>query len=213
MRSRSGSRTSRSRNDDLMWWLILGGLALSTSSRGRTREQAAGRWVWPLARLSDGRRPVISDGYHLRKGPPPVMHEGVDLMFRRPRKIVGTFPFPDFGSPMFECPAVPVLAAADGKIWSAGVGARGHFVVIDHGKAGGGRSTFYQHLASLDVPAHKGGKRVDGSPAMSVTAGEPIGVTGYDPTDRRKVRHLHFELRDGRTPFDPADLMSEWEIV
>jgi murein DD-endopeptidase MepM/ murein hydrolase activator NlpD len=204
---------AKAKRDDEGWLLMLL-IITGVLPTLRAPAQAAGRWVWPLVRLPDGRVPVISDGFHVRPGPPPTLHDGVDCMYRRPTRITGTFPFPDSGSPLFELPAgTPVLAAADGKVWSCSRGARGGVVVIDHGKAGGGRSTVYRHLDRLDIEGHTAGKANTGGPPTLVKAGDTIGTAGYDPTDRRKVRHLHFELRDGSKPFDPQGLMRQWEVL
>lgn len=193
--------------------LFLAVLAMIGGARRRATA-APGRWVWPMPRLPDGRPPVISDGYHVRPGPPPVEHNAVDLMYKRPVNVPGKYPLPDNGSKMFEVPRGTVsLAAADGKIWSTGKDAHGNWIVIDHGKEGDGRSTVYRHLEVLAVPDHSGGKRADGGPALRVFAGDAIGTVGYDPSGAAKIRHLHFELRDGKTPINPTDLMSTWEIV
>lgn len=192
--------------------MLLGLFAVSVIASTGRRGQAPGRWVWPLPRLADGRRPEISDGYHMR--PSGVMHDAVDVMYRRAQPIAGKYPLPDRGSTHYDLPEhTPVLAAADAKIWSAGRDAHGWLVVLDHGKAGGGRSSVYRHLAALVVPQHKNGKQIDGSPPVVVKAGAVLGPAGFDPTDPRKVRHLHFELRQGATKFDPQPLMREWEIL
>jgi hypothetical protein len=71
----------------------------------------------------------------------------------------------------------------------------------------------YRHLEVLAIPTHRNGKRADGRAPLRILAGDVIGTAGYDPSDTRKVRHLHFELRQGRDPFDPEPLMQSWEIL
>ena len=84
----------------------------------------------------------------------------------------------------------------------AGPDARGLGVTIAHGA---GWTTYYTHLAALRV---KAGERV--------TAGQPLGVIGDDPTDPGDRRHLHFELRRGGRAagaIDPAPLLATWPAI
>lgn len=174
--------------------------------------KALGRWVWPMPRLADGRAPDVSAGYEVRSS--GKLHDAVDVMYHRPRKVTGAFPFPDHGSPGYEVPeGTDALAAADGKVWATGKDAHGHWVVLDHGRASGGFSTVYRHLTELAVSPHKAGKRADGAAAELVAAGQVLGEVGWDPTDKRQVRHLHFELRAGKTPVDPQAMMRSWEVL
>lgn len=200
-RSPSSPRSSSSRN-----------LASSTSSAPSSSSSARRRWVWPLPRLN-GRKPKISSGWGSpRKG---HTHAGADVMYSRSGKKLAwprKGPLPDHGSPGHVLPeGTAVLAASDGVVWSTGRTKRGRSVTISH--PGTGLATFYQHLARLDIPAHKRGKRTDGGPPTQVTAGQPIGTAGYSELDGRQIRHLHFEIREGVKPFDPEPTMKGWEVV
>ena len=92
-----------------------------------------GRWVWPVP-IWRGRKPVISSGWGTPRG--TQQHEGADVMFRR----LPSDPYPvrsPNGSKGFVLPeGVFALAAADGKVWSAGWTPRGFSVVLDHGELG-----------------------------------------------------------------------------
>ena len=84
----------------------------------------------------------------------------------------------------------PVFAADDGivaVVGSSGSG-YGNYVVIAHA---GGFDTLYGHLSSILVRA---GQRV--------TQGTPVGLEGS--TGNSTGPHLHFELRVGQKPVDPA---------
>jgi len=93
-----------------------------------------------------------------------------------------------------------IIAARSGRVWSVGPTERGWSVVIDHGKP---FATFYQHLESANVVR-----------GQVVTAGQPIGVMGIDPTDRQQVRHLHFavwfEGHGDNASVDPEAVMKTW---
>lgn len=204
--------------------VLLGLFTLAILSPAREESSAPGSWVWPMPRLGDGRVPVITDGYRYRST--GKLHAAVDVMYRRGVPMTGRAPFTDNGSKKFEVPqGTAVLAAAAGKIWATGVDAHGGWVVIDHGEAGGGRSTVYRHLEVIAVPEHAGGRQLlrsawphwPGSgvlPPLQVEAGDVIGTVGYDPTDRAKIRHLHFEVRKGRTPFDPQpEMIKQWKVI
>jgi murein DD-endopeptidase MepM/ murein hydrolase activator NlpD len=92
----------------------------------------------------------------------------------------------------------PVLAADDGVVILAGgsvvngvlVG-YGNYVVIAHA---GGYTTLYGHLLRLAV-------RV----GDTVTQGQVVGLEGS--TGNSTGAHLHFELRKGTTPMDPAPFL------
>lgn len=197
------------RDDDAIAVLVL--LAIVVG-RGGSSLFNPGRWVWPMPRLPDGRVPEISDGFHMR---PSGMHAAADLMYRRRvPQMSASYPMPDNGSKLFEVPhGTVVLAAADARVWSTGRDAHGGWVVLDHGQAGGGRSTVYRHLEHVALPPHTNGKRSDGSPPLRIFAGDVIGTVGYDPSGPQKIRHLHFELRQGATPIDPQPLMRSWDVV
>ncbi len=81
-----------------------------------------------------------------------------------------------------------VVAAADGRVTFVGSGGRyGRLTRISHG---GGVQTWYAHLGRQVV--HKGEK---------VTVGQVIGRSG---AGRGTGPALHFEVRSGGTPTDPA---------
>ncbi len=176
-------------------------------------------WVWPVPNLltKDGTLylPVISDGVGSPRG--AGIHRGVDIFYRRktstdrPEYKAGT----SDGTPLFfNPPLVPVLAARDGVIWSAGNTPRGWSVVIDHGKP---FATYYTHLAALAVAPHARGRNALTGQPTRVKAGDVIGVMGFDPMDARKLRHLHFSVAHDGPPetaaVDPAPEMTSWPRV
>jgi Peptidase family M23 len=161
------------------------------------------RCVWPVG-IWHGRKPVISSGWGTPRG--NISHEGVDVMFRR----LPTDPYavgsPN-GSKGFVLPeGVFGLAAADGLVWSAGRTPRGFSVVIDHGSV----ATYYTHLETLLLTPTARGRS-----GQRVTAGQPLGIIGYDPMDGRKLKHMHFALWKGgpRDAVDPEPLMRSWKMV
>ncbi|MEO6913153.1 MAG: peptidoglycan DD-metalloendopeptidase family protein [Candidatus Baltobacteraceae bacterium] len=82
-----------------------------------------------------------------------------------------------------------VTAAASGTIISAGwYGGYGNYILIDHG---GGLSTGYGHLSQIFVAA-----------GQNVQRGQAIGAVGS--TGASTGPHLHFEVRIGGKPVDPA---------
>jgi hypothetical protein len=88
---------------------------------------------------------------------------------------------------------VPVLAAADGVVRSAGWGgAYGNLVVVTHAD---GVETYYAHLDGLRV-----------SPGDRVRAGQQVGPMG--DTGNSFGVHLHFEVRRGGSPVDPEGWLS-----
>lgn len=158
--------------------------------------------LWPLPMWGDY-SPVVSDGWGSRRRTldgTPRPHRGVDLMY--PRKSLddqaAAYPPNTAGGATwhFVPDGIDVLAARAGTVTYAAPTPRGHAVTIDHRD---GWSTFYQHLASLRVA------RGD-----VVTAGQPLGRVGGDPTQARALRHLHFEVRRHGTPIDPAPLLRTW---
>ncbi|QBI21899.1 hypothetical protein ER308_03910 [Egibacter rhizosphaerae] len=91
----------------------------------------------------------------------------------------------DFGAPT----GTPIRAADGGRVVQAGGrGGYGITVVIDHG---GGLSTLYAHQSSLNVSAGE-----------SVSRGDVIGYVGS--TGVSTGPHLHFEVREGGSPVNPA---------
>jgi murein DD-endopeptidase MepM/ murein hydrolase activator NlpD len=91
--------------------------------------------------------------------------------------------------------SLDVRAAAAGTVtesgWLAGYEGYGNVVVVD---VGDGYSTLYAHLSGADVAL---GQWVD--------AGTRVGTAGC--TGSCTGTHLHFELRRGEVPVDPAPFM------
>ncbi len=91
----------------------------------------------------------------------------------------------DIAAPM----GTTVTAAAGGTVISAGwYGGYGNYILIDHG---GGMSTGYGHLSQIFV-----------SNGQTVQKGQAIGAVGS--TGMSTGPHLHFEVRLGGKPTDPA---------
>jgi murein DD-endopeptidase MepM/ murein hydrolase activator NlpD len=87
----------------------------------------------------------------------------------------------------------PIRASLDGVVILAGNwGGYGRTIVIDHG---GGLSTLYAHQSSLSV-----------SHGDSVSAGTVIGKVGTSGLSTGA--HLHFEVRVGGDPVDPAPYLN-----
>lgn len=199
-------------------WIVGGGAVaayLWTRDREPIRRIAApaavtGQWRWPVPSWH-GRAPVISDGFGSPR-PGGAMHGGVDLMYLRLPTDAAFKNGSSNGSKLHVMPdGVPAIAASDGRIWSAMKTPRGFTVVIDHGRRGDLKlATYYTHLESLLVRAtapHETGELV--------TAGQPLGMIGFDPNDRQKLKHLHFELWLGGPAdrVDPASAMRGWGVT
>src|SRR3546814_10479290 len=99
----------------------------------------------------------------------------------------------DFAAPS----GTPILAAADGRVASAGPSAGyGNLILIEHTVAGQQVATGYAHMTAASIMVKAGDR---------VTAGQQIasvGATGYATGP-----HLHFELLPGSAsaaPVDPA---------
>ena len=81
-----------------------------------------------------------------------------------------------------------VIAAAAGKVTTVAYsGARGYYIVVDHGN---GYATLYQHLSRQDVRT-----------GDMVKAGQQIGAVGE--TGISTAPHLHFEVHVNGTQVDP----------
>ena len=81
-----------------------------------------------------------------------------------------------------------VIAAAAGKVTTVAYsGARGYYIVVDHGN---GYETLYQHLSRQDVRT-----------GDLMKAGQQIGAVGE--TGISTAPHLHFEVHVNGTPVDP----------
>ena len=91
----------------------------------------------------------------------------------------------DIAAPM----GTTVTAAAGGTVISAGwYGGYGNYILIDHG---GGMATGYGHLSQVFVSA-----------GQQIQKGQAIGAVGS--TGMSTGPHLHFEVRIGGKPVDPA---------
>jgi murein DD-endopeptidase MepM/ murein hydrolase activator NlpD len=194
-------------SDETMF--VLAVLAMSVMIKSGKRDVPwGGGWVWPLpdiVRTSLGMPievvpAVVSQEF---RGGGARPHYGVDLMYQRTVRGQRQYWVPD---------GVPVLAARDGVLWSVERTARGWAVVIDHGPP---FATFYTHLAVVDQDIANGvqGVRRNGEP-LPIAAGRRLGLVGYDPTDARKVRHLHFAVwyngAGDAASVDPTSDMATW---
>lgn len=167
---------------------------------------APGPWVFPVPDIGD-RRPEVSDGWGSTRHNPDGsrrLHLGVDIMFRRRSKMdlidvyrPGT---PHATTHYFMPDNVPALAVATGVVVFAAWTARGFTVRIRHAN---GWTSRYTHLALLAV-----------APRQEVAAGQPIGSIGWDPMDRRRLMHLHFDLWRGSTghaAVNPKPYLDAWQ--
>lgn len=88
--------------------------------------------------------------------------------------------------------SLDVRAARSGTVtsagWLEGYEGYGNVVIVDLGR---GYSVLYAHLSEADVV-----------PGQWLAAGDPIGLAGC--TGSCTGTHLHFELRIGGVPVDPA---------
>jgi hypothetical protein len=97
----------------------------------------------------------------------------------------------DIGAP---CGA-PIFAAAAGRVVKAGPATGyGNLITVDHGA---GRTTRYAHMYNDGVLTQVG---------AAVAAGQQIGLVGSSGTSTGC--HLHFEVREGDQPADPAEFMA-----
>lgn len=215
----------------LLFWKRKGDEAVMTSTPAPAAESTRGTmlepygaevtvtregvdWIFPVPTmvLPNGMvySPHVTSAFgEPRKNPKPHNHAGVDIMYPRvdgkpPRKPG------DHGSAgNWAPPGTPILAAADARVWSSQQTSRGWWVVLDHGPLP--FATHYMHLDTVDFPEHRAGKRLGGAPSTRVAAGQQFGTMGFDPTDSALTRHLHFEVRRGTTPIDPASLdLKNW---
>lgn len=92
----------------------------------------------------------------------------------------------------------PVHAAADGIVTAAQWANRyGRAILVDHGN---GMTTLYAHLSSFEV-----------IPGEEVRRGQLIGHSGA--TGRVSGPHLHFEVRQGGNPVNPARYLSRSSVL
>jgi len=196
--------------------LGLAALALLTRRRPTDIEWDDG-WVWPVPPMRPWKGgPVYNPEVSQEFRDPD--HLGVDIMYRRkgPADLVQSFRpgTPDGISKWFAPARTPIIAARAGRIWSAQRTERGYAVVVDHGKP---FATFYQHLESLAMPLHSQGLNVNTGTASYVTVGQPLGIMGFDPTDPRRLRHLHFAVwyqgGGDDASVDCVNAMAKWPRV
>lgn len=175
--------------------LILGA-ALLTELDSPVRDdrppEMPGTWVWPVPRFKSNIDPMSLGSYD------PVMsqeyrasdHHGIDVMFQRKSAddrlefVAGTH---DASRGFFAPPGVPILAPHDALVWSCDKHplGRGWQIVLDMGKP----YAFYMlHMSEVYVQTTQRGESKE-----RVTAGQVIGLMGYDPIDPQGLRHLHFE--------------------
>lgn len=183
--------------DDAIGTLLLGGTVaaagalawharkLASDGDSEPTMTAAAAWIYPVPSL-DGRVPVTSNEFraHDSTDSKERQHLGVDLMYRRrdARDLIAALPAGSpGGTPLFFMPEnIPALAAAAGKVTSAGMTPVGNAVVVHHTN---GWATYYAHLATLSVQT-----------GVDVVAGQKLGTIGASPQDPAHLRHLHFEM-------------------
>lgn len=169
-------------------------------------------WVFPVPDLGD-RRPEISDGWastrysvdDKAKTSVARLHLGADIMFRRRRRgeLADVYrPGTRHGTANYFMPdMVPAIAASAGVVIFAQWTGVGFTVKVFHPD---GWTTYYTHLSLVSV-----------AEGQAVVAGQPVGIIGFDPKDRRKLMHLHFELWRGRDDrrgaTNPGPYLAAWE--
>ena len=204
-------------DDDLSMLALLGaGGALAGAAFASRRPSEARRGASTLAPAAPHIVPVpmwgeyvptISNEYAPAKG-----HLGVDLMYRRknPGDQLAAFPprTPNGARDFFLPDGTRALAASDGAVRFADWTPHGWSVILDHRD---GTSTYYTHLEVLSAARTSSSKG-----NQWVTAGQPLGVIGFDPLDAERLKHLHFELWLGRSrslATDPAPYVATWQRV
>jgi murein DD-endopeptidase MepM/ murein hydrolase activator NlpD len=157
--------------------------------------------VFPVPML-DGRRAVISDGFHAkgdaryRNG---AGHRGIDIMYRRrfPALTQAAMGHPWGSRWHFMLPGIPALAMLPGKVYRAGKLSTGYHVIIDHGQEHG---TGYHHLLHLLPEIERG---------EMVRAGQPLGIIGGSPVGYG-LAHLHLDTAIKGRWQDPARWVRKW---
>lgn len=199
--------------------LLLAAVSLSRRETGPILEDAIAGWVWPMPVIPHALAlahdiyptPTISDGFGSPRDGGKRQHAGVDVMYQRRAKLPRK-PWPkDGGSPGFYVPSsTPALCASAGRIWAAGKGATGWYVIVDHGPRP--YATYYTHMTHLEVPRVSRVRKNVG--VIPLVAGQRLGIVGHSPLDGQRVVHLHFELRRGVTPVDPGPTMRQkWRMI
>lgn len=169
-------------------------------------EDSASWACWPLPAAEDGRRPSISDGFHMRAGRDGVLgtaddvpHLGCDIMYRRKKAGPVTLPWQ---SKHYEIlPGTQALAIGPGVVALAKRIRTGVQVTIDHG---GGLESGYFHLSDLIL-----------KPGDLVQQGQPLGSVGWDMRPKGyRLSHLHFQLwTRGHKVIDPGPWLRRWTHV
>jgi peptidase M23-like protein len=183
-------------------------------------------WVYPVPDLQRGNvlyKAVISSAFGTSRTDAKgnaMSHRGVDIFYQRrgPSDLRAEYPPGSAGgSPGYFMPSgIPVFAARDGVVWSAGKTDRGYAVVISHENPeqdGKPFATFYQHMVTIAIGSHARGVNTITKKPTQVKAGQVIGVIGGDPLVPPHLRHLHFALWYGGTDesaIDPAGYMAAW---
>lgn len=160
--------------------LLLGALILTLlpatpalSAACAPAAEATGGWIIPFAQAY-----TVTSEYGWRKHPVTgqwKLHTGIDLAATtKPGRV---------------------LAAGPGTITTAGgvMGGYGNAIIVDHG---GGVTTLYGHLASIDPAATVG---------AAVAGGTLLGIEGA--TGTATGIHLHYEVRLDGVPTNPRDWM------
>ena len=154
-------------------------VAKAAAAAGAPTFRPALAWVWPA-------RGPVSQGF------------GPSALGLEPPRTYHGVPYPHFhdGVDIAAPLGSPVFAAAAGHVAFVGHLPDGaEVVIIAHD---GGLFTLYAHLDDARMAPHlKAGD--------AVTAGEPIGVVGL--TGITTGAHLHFVIRRGDEPIDPASLL------
>lgn len=155
---------------------------------------AAYQSVWEQVQLLGGGPAAGGDAHLVNPLPGAVLTQPFGPTTLPFEPAYGGFAHFHTGIDVSTAEGTPVLAAADGVVVLAGfnAGGYGNYVVISHG---GGLDTLYGHLDSILVRQ-----------GQTVTHGQPIGAEGS--TGNSTGAHLHFEVRKGGQPVDPAPYLA-----
>ena len=155
---------------------------------------------WPLASLTDGRKPQLTSGFYTENPSRPT-HNGIDLFFEW-LDSDPDMPTGDGGAikksgqrRWWIPPGTVAIAAASGIVQQASMIGTGHRVWVDHGN--GERTGYFHGLALL---VREGDK---------VAAGAPLITVGDNPKGH-DASHLHFEVSpvDDYRPMNPRPWLS-----